>query len=207
MGTCNASIRVMPALASRAASPDVVLTYLKHATAEAHHQVEHAVGLFGLGDRTGYELYLGRLLGFYEPFEPLLENALGERSGLGLEDRRKTPLLHQDLTWLAVDTCALPRCQLLPRFSTRGSALGGLYVVEGATLGGRELLRRHGTSLNVSPRSGAAFLGCYGDQVGERWQAIRAVIAAAAAHETDTTELVEGAASTFEAFARWLRTP
>lgn len=197
----------MPELTSLAASPDVVLAYLKHATAEAHHQVEHTVESFGLGDRTGYELYLGRLLGFYEPFEPLLENALGESLGLGLEERRKTPLLHQDLTWLAVDTCALPRCHLLPRFSTRASALGGLYVVEGATLGGHVLLRRHAAALKVSPGAGAAFLGCYGDQVGERWQAIRVVIAAAAAQDTVTTELVEGAASTFDTFARWLRTP
>ncbi len=198
-GICDASLKVMPVLTPLAGSPDVVLAYLKHATADAHHQVEHAVESFGLGERSGYELYLGRLLGFYEPFEPLLERALGTN----LEERRKTPLLQQDLTWLAVDTCALPRCHRLPEFSTRASAIGGLYVIEGATLGGRVLLRRYGASLKVTPGSGAAFLGCYGDQLGERWQATRAVIAAAAAHET-VTALVEGAASTFDTFAHWL---
>jgi heme oxygenase len=187
--------------------PEEKLARLKEATADAHCRVEEAVGLFQANERAGYERYLGRLLGFYEPFEPALEDALGDLPGLGLEERRKTPLLHQDLTWLQVDTRGLPRCRELPRFSTPARALGGLYVVEGATLGGRVQLRRLRDSLGISPTAGAAFLGCYGDDLNARWQSARETIAACARKETAVRMILAGASETFEAFGRWLRIP
>lgn len=190
-----------------AASPQPCLLRLRHATADAHRRVENVVALFGTDERAGYERYLGRLLGLYEPLEPLLERGLGDLRGLSWDARRKTPALQRDLSWLEVDTRRLPRCTNLPCFSTLAFALGGLYVVEGATLGGRAQLRRLERSLGVSPAAGAAFLGCYGDDVDARWQGTRAILAAAATDERVAREIHAGATATFEAFERWLRTP
>jgi len=183
------------------------LSRLKQATADAHRAVEGAVSLFTPTRRAGYGRYLGRLLGFYEPFEPLLEQGLGTLPELGMEARRKAPLLHRDLAWLEIDPRRLPRCRQLPRFPNRARALGGLYVIEGATLGGRVQLRQLADSLGVSPAAGAAFLSCYGDELAARWAAARAVITDGAGEETAVREIVDGAAVTFEALERWLRTP
>jgi heme oxygenase len=184
-----------------------VLTRLKEATAEAHRQVEGAVGLFAPTERAGYERYLARLLGFYEPFEPALERGLGDLPELGLDARRKVPLLRRDLAWLGVDSRVPPRCDDLPCFSSRALALGGLYVIEGATLGGQVQLRRVAASLGVSRAGGAAFFGCYGEDAAARWQAARSVIAAGAREAGAAREILDGAVATFEAFERWLRTP
>jgi len=60
------------------------------------------------------------------------------------ESRRKLPLLSQDLVALgasAEELDRLPRCQGLPACDEPAAAMGYLYVMEGATLGGQMLLR------------------------------------------------------------------
>lgn len=188
------------------ASSQPTLLRLKHATADAHRRVEAAVGLFNPRERGGYARYLGRLLGLYEPLEPLLERVLGGVPGRGWVACRKTRALQRDLTWLEVDMGGLPRCNDLPCLPTRAYALGGLYVVEGATLGGRAQLRMLGDSLGVSRAAGAAFLGSYGEDVDARWQTTRSTIVAAAIRDRAEPEILAGACATFEAFDRWLRT-
>ena len=169
---------------------------------------EETVGRFDLaGDRAAYAHYLGRLLGFYEPLEPSLDHFLQELPGFDLESRRKAPLLQMDLAWLGVDARLLPRCAVLPRVSTRASALGVLYVIEGATLGGRVQLGRLGERLGISRAAGAAFLGCYGDDVDAQWQAVRDTITVATVDEAAVLEAIGGACATFEALDGWLRDP
>jgi heme oxygenase len=189
-------------------STRATLSRLKRATAPAHIRLEETAGRFARAhDRAGYARYLGRLLGFYEPLEPLLDRFLRELPGLDLESRRKAPLLQTDLAWLGVDARLLPRCEELPSVSTRACALGVLYVIEGATLGGRVQLSRLGEPLGVSRAGGAAYLGCYGNDVDAQWQAVRDTIAAAAIDEAAVREAVRGACATFEALDGWLRSP
>ena len=184
------------------------LSRLKRATAPAHLRLEETVGRFGLaGGRAAYARYLGRLLGFYEPLEPPLDRFLRELPGFDPASRRKAPLLQTDLAWLGVDARLLPRAEELPRVSTRAFALGVLYVIEGATLGGRVQLRRLGERLGISRAGGAAYLGCYGDDVDAQWQAVRDAITVAAIDEAAVREAIRGACATFDALDGWLRTP
>mgnify|MGYP000852622392 CR=1 FL=1 len=107
-----------------------------------------------------------RLYGFYEPLEAGL-GALpdGSAAGFDFSRRRKTPLLVRDLQslgWRAGDIECLPLRRNLPRVDGFGRALGALYVVEGAMLGGQIPSRHFKTTLDLTPVNGAAFYAGYG---------------------------------------------
>jgi Heme oxygenase len=154
--------------------------------------------------REAYAAHLARLYGFYLPLEDALRRHVAAReAGVG-ERRRKTPLLACDLAVLGVDTARLPLCDALPPLEKEEEAMGCLYVVEGASLGGQIISRILRQRLDIGPRNGAAFYNGYGDETPAMWEAFRSYLEAYAHDEARQEAVIGAARATFEALGAWL---
>ena len=183
------------------------LSRLKEATKPDHEATEQTVDL-GSRAKTpeGYRALLGRFLGFYESAEARLAPVLGEMAGLNFADRRKTELIKADLRVLGFDDAAidaLPRYMGLERLSDIPTALGSMYVLEGATLGGQYVSKHIQSILDVRPGEGCSFFNSYGDNVGPMWKAFKDILSTSAESDLDQTTLIASARDTFRHFNEW----
>lgn len=195
-----------PAPSSRRSLRCAILERLKIETAADHAAIEEATGV--LSPRlslAGYRAYLASTFGYYDVVEPRLREA-GVWPALKLPagERQKLPLLRRDLRALgATELASLPRCEAPPEWRTLARAIGGAYVLEGSTLGGR-VISRH-----VQQRFGSAvprsFLECHGARTGELWQAFREALCRFASSRELEAGIIDGARTTFQSFTRWLR--
>jgi heme oxygenase len=80
---------------------------------------------------------------------------------------------------------------------------GGLYVTEGATLGGQIISRQLEQMLGLSARRGAAFFTSYGLQVGSMWRSFCATLQAHTPAEKEDL-VVDAAKQTFVCMHQWL---
>lgn len=193
----------------------MILRRLRNETREAHARVERRLDLAdGLDDELTLARYTGRLarlLGFYAP----LEEQLGARSdwaalGVDFDQRRKAHLLRRDLAALGVGGAAIaatPQCHRLPATAAATQALGCLYVVEGATLGGQVLRRRIGPRLGLTADRGLAFFSNYGDAAAGMWRAFGEALERFSGDGSHDDAVVAAARATFDAFEAWLASP
>jgi heme oxygenase len=186
-----------------------ILARLRRETAEQHARVEAMLPLLDAGlTRDAYRRVLAAFYGYHRPLEPALWSAPGlDALGLRAAERRKVPLLERDLRALGLDAAALsvlPDCARLPDVGTLPRAVGCLYVLEGATLGGRVIERRLARTLGVDAARGGAFFASYGERVGPMWVAYRAAAARYAEEGGDENAVVAAAVETFASLARWL---
>lgn len=186
-----------------------ILAELRAATGEAHGQLERAVEMEKRAAEVGrYAGLLEKFHGFYAPLEARLLALPGwSESGLDLGERRKTPSLARDLAALGrtqEEIAALPRCEALPRVDNLARGFGCAYVLEGATLGGRQItaMLRDGPV----PAGARTFFASYGPNVGERWREFTAALErfAAAARPEMRSDIVAAAGETFSAMQRWI---
>jgi heme oxygenase (biliverdin-IX-beta and delta-forming) len=181
---------------------------LKRETQDLHRRVEQAVDIESVcTDLYSYRALLSRLLGYYEPLEALLGGFSWHFTGLDFSARRKSALLRRDLAMLGLsdaEQAALPRCNALPRPRSMAGALGVMYVLEGATLGGQVVLRAIDIHLRLGAHSGAAFHAGYGAHNGSMWHSFKQ----AATRQLDSTEhlhaAVQAARETFLSYETWL---
>lgn len=151
-----------------------------------------------------YRAYLERTFGFYRVVEHRLCRArVWEELGLSAAARLKLPLLLRDLEELGVaEPLRLPECEASPEWPGLAEAVGGAYVLEGSTLGGRVIARhlrqRFGEEV---PRH---FLEGYSAQTGAYWQNFRASVLLFAISDEVQEGVIAGARSTSVAFHRWL---
>ncbi|MDB4946989.1 MAG: bphO [Labilithrix sp.] len=183
---------------------------LRASTQAAHARIEAALPL--MSPSLTRETYLGLLegfFGFHAPIEPaLLSLVFANDAVFAEDDRRKVPLLLADLCALgrtAAEVAALPRCADLPCVTSLSQALGVLYVLEGATLGGRIIVRHLHERLALGPTTGAAFFGGYGDRTGSMWK--RFCLHVDASLLVDTEEAVSAAVETFDKLLVWVAAP
>ncbi|UZE49010.1 biliverdin-producing heme oxygenase [Rhodopseudomonas sp. P2A-2r] len=181
---------------------------LRQRTAPLHREIEVLLRLPGaICNRGDYQDWLGRFLGFYDPLEHSLAKFAGWDSlGLLTPPRHHSCALVDDLVGLGVDPRELPRASpaLVPDLPTFAHAIGALYVIEGAALGGRMILR------DIEPRIGAAiagttqFFGGRGGAVGPAWQEFRLALDEFGYMEPEhCVEVVDGAQRTFRAMMVW----
>lgn len=169
---------------------------LRRATEDAHLRL-HALDPFarlaagGIG-RAEYAALLRRLLGFQLAVEARLAAAPSLAPyGLDIAGRRRSAVIRADLAALGEPEEA-PEPAALPAFGSAAAALGCLYVVEGATLGGRMLAR--GLDHLLDGPAGRRFL----EGEGAMWRET----AAALERCEDRDAMTEGANATFAAFER-----
>ena len=187
-----------------------VLDRLKAQTRAEHVAMEATLDLMrddlSLAD---YRRLLERYLGFYAPVEArlawvLASVAIARLDGLEFETRRKLPLLQADLAALGGPAAAtLAVCDALPPLHTPAQAMGCLYVLEGATLGGMVIGRHVQRTLGLTPDCGARFFHGNGARTAEEWRAFRAVLAGFAASPASADAVVESANETFQSLRHW----
>jgi heme oxygenase len=189
-------------------APTPVLERIRDVTRPFHRSLEQASALMR-PDVTAddYRCYLTKLLGFHAPVELML-NGLAIRHGLdmALAGRRKTPLIVQDLAALGLSRAsaeAVPWSPWLPKPVGVGGLLGCAYVLEGATLGSKILLRRLGRWL-PEVAGASRYLNCYGDAVGELWHAFLALFELHVVGRAEQDAAVVASHETAQSLWAWL---
>ena len=195
-------------------APSSILSRLRMETRDEHNAVEQVLDLMSPSlTRDGYLQRLARFYGFYAPLEKALkrrgERQNGERhlssdTRLALALRlNKTALLQLDLQHLGVDTDNLALCRNLPPLETQADVLGCLYVMEGATLGGRLITQHIRTTLGITPATGGRFFDGYGDDTGAMWHGMRELLVNSAPDSDTQDAMVGSAIATFSGLRRW----
>lgn len=202
--TQRALLHGMPPVQSPPAAPSV-LNDLRAGTHTLHVALEQRLPFFSdTLDLEYYTCLLSAYFGFYQALEDRLTHSAFIPSGFDLAARLKTPALVQDLRALGVDPHALPRCQHLPTVRSEAQALGVLYVLEGATLGGNVLRKRVAEHLGLDADNGGAFLFVYGEDTGQHWKAFIEFLGSVPLDATGRSEAAQAACSTFSCFEQWL---
>lgn len=199
---------VPPALSSS------ILARLRLETRREHSAVERAVDLMGSTlTRAAYTQTLVQFYGFYAPLEAALQthcaqgddcfpDASASPSMLFLR-MNKTRLLWQDLCHLQTDTDNLPLCRDLPSVQSWDQALGCLYVLEGATLGGRLITQHIQATLGIMPATGGSFFDGYAGDTARMWRAMRQILVRCAVDVQVENAMVASAISTFTRLQHW----
>lgn len=184
---------------------------LKQGTRSYHDALERKMApLLGTISILTYMALLQKLFGFYKPLEERIAALPGSHNlPVDFGRRQKAPLLARDLLWLKVtqpQLSLLPRCERLPEVKSITQALGCLYVLEGATLGGQIIGRHLKKNLALDEGRGCAFFCSYGDEVGLMWKSFRETLSSHCSKhgKTEEEQLVTSACETFVSLDYWL---
>ena len=194
-----------------------ILTRLRLETRAEHDAVERVLDLMGAAlTREAYRRRLEQFYGFYGPLEAALksrcdtkaedadESNLSGATLSALASRlTKTAHLRQDLHHLGVLTDDLPLCRRLPSLATQAEVLGCLYVMEGATLGGRMITQHVLVTLGITPTTGGSFFYGYAGDTGKLWQAMRHFLVSCAVDTQTEDAIVANAIATFACLRGW----
>lgn len=192
--------------------PDIeimsTIVALRCATSLSHQHLERRLDVKSrFTDPRAYRMHIERMWGFCAAFEHSLAAASFGGALPDYESRRKVPLLARDLHSLGADAGAiasLAQCQTMPRPCDPASAFGCLYVLEGATLGGRTLLPLVQSRLGHTAEHGAAYLASYGDAVTMMWRDFGLALDRWCEDAERRSSAARFAVLTFDALADWL---
>jgi heme oxygenase len=181
---------------------------LRAATRSHHEAVEAVVAILeSTASLDDYRRVLERMWGFYEPLERELARADWRGSGIDIDRRRKSRLIELDLRDLGHDgdlAETLPRCAALPRIAPAPRGFGVLYVIEGATLGGRVILRELGPKFGIGPAFAGRFHASYGSQVGSMWRGFTEALESVGRDRASVAAIEAAAIETFVVMHDWL---
>ncbi len=181
---------------------------LREATWHSHQRLEKRLDVkHRFSSLPLYCDHLQRMYGFCRALEHSIEPAHLDRALEDYPARRKLPLLERDLHALGLDgtaVAALPTCTALPACEEPETAFGCLYVLEGATLGGRTLLPRIRSHLGLTAERGATFLASYGTEVDTMWHRFGAALDCWCASAQRSASAARAAIRTFEVLEDWL---
>ena len=186
-----------------------LLQRLRGETAPLHAAVEQRVRILDADAHAGtYRDYLAALLGFHRPLEARIRDAEGIDGFLcRFTPVWKTPVLASDLRALGVGDAAVAAmrdCRSVPAQRTPAFTLGCMYVLEGATLGGRVIHHQLSRRMPDTMARASSYLRVYGDATVASWRAFTAALEDHAAGEPQQAEAVAGATATFASLLTWL---
>lgn len=188
-------------------APVLLSAELRARTATAHQRLENALGLpYSILSAGDYADWLGRFLGLYEPLEGALASFRDWPSFTAARLQSQSARIRCDLAAMGVDARAMPRAStsLLPALPTFPHAVGALYVMEGAKLGGRIILRDLDARLGAGIGGARSFFGGRGEAVPPEWIAFRAALDRFGIERPRVRgDVVRGAERTFEAMRVW----
>ena len=190
-------------VAPAATSPSV-LTRLRLETRGEHDAVERVLNLMDTAlTEAAYRQRLAQFYGFYAPLEAALQTRCAPQLATLLTRLNKTTLLRQDLQQLGVSTADLPLCRHLPPIQTQAEVWGCLYVMEGATLGGRLITQHVQATFGIMPTTGGSFFEGYGPDTGKMWQGMRQLLLSGAVDTPTENAIVANAIATFASLRGW----
>lgn len=149
---------------------------IKASTAPLHARLEQALfaaaimdGSFTLAD---YNKVLQVNYFVHQLLEPIIFEALGERTGREIEltKRKKLPALETDMKVSGINLSPdQHKAVNQPSFRDEVEALGALYVLEGATLGGQVIVKqlKKNDSFSTLP---LAYYNVYSERTGVMWK-------------------------------------
>lgn len=180
-----------------------LLAELRRATHTLHVRTERVPALARLVAPdvrpSEYAAALTLMWGFYAP----LEQRLGVPRAGAYRYRPRAAALRADLAQQHIDAEGLARCHDVPVLSSDEARWGCLYVLEGASLGGRVIFKHVTRTLpELSPHALTFFAG--DDLPGASWRSYVSALDAQSGG-WDTGVVVESAVTTFEALCRWMR--
>jgi heme oxygenase len=185
-------------------------SHLLEATRAAHARLESILPLASpqLTLRE-YSNVLRTFLSIYTVLEAQIELHGPElaRWDVDWPRRRKLPLLLRDAEALAAMAPAVwpaPSPDAVLRLLTPSHAMGCLYVLEGATLGGKVIARNVRRVLGLGPDNGASFFDSYGSAAATSWQAFCAALERCLPDEASRAQAADAATATFRLFAERL---
>jgi heme oxygenase (biliverdin-IX-beta and delta-forming) len=188
--------------------PPSILSRLRLETRSEHDAAEKLLDLMGCSlTHDRYRQRLEQFYGFYAPLERALLTRCDsqlERTGWALAARlNKTAHLGQDLQYLGVSIEDVPLCLQLPPLQTQADVLGCLYVLEGATLGGRIISQHTNATLGITPTTGGRFFEGYAGDTAKMWQALRQMLLHLAVDTHTENGMVASAVATFAGLRNW----
>ena len=175
---------------------------LKHETSAEHDRVEQSMRVMDEHlDTAAYLAILRRLYGFVLGWESWAAQSTCATVQMLLRSRRRSEMLHADLVHfsskLPSHTYPGPRLSL----SSLAQVLGGMYVMEGSTLGGQYIARHVEAILVLSPGSGDAFFRGYGETTGSMWREVKEALVELP--DAKTEEVIHAARTLFHDFTEW----
>ncbi len=186
-----------------------IVAKLRQETSEAHLSIEQSPPMRAIFADTytlaEYHRLLQHLFVFYSPFERAVFDTLSPPLAAELGSRKKTGWLRQDLE--AAGEGSQPQMVApVPRFESDEERMGALYVLEGATLGGKLIRKRLLGHFGGDVSETLHFYSGYGAQAGAQWTSFRAILARLFDHADASTQsrVVRGANVTFAALEKWL---
>jgi heme oxygenase (biliverdin-IX-beta and delta-forming) len=183
-----------------------VLHRLRTATAADHERVEATLDLLDPAlDRARLARAMTALHGFWAAAEAGLARWAArhpdDADRLDWSRRRRAHLYEADLRALAAPPS--PRRPALPDVVDTDGALGRMYVLEGATLGGT-FIDRHLSTLPALTGVRLQAFSPYGERTGAMWHAYRGATRAHVAASGDAGRVVDAACDTFATLADWV---
>ena len=183
-----------------------VLDVLRTATRDQHARLESRFDLESrLSSRDQYTRLLEGYLGLYRPFESRLARQPHDLlARIVWPDRRRTPLLEQDLRHLgltAAEINNIPECDSLPPLDDPDSLWGALYVIEGSNLGGQIIYRQIESRLALDRDNGVSFFFSDGADTGLVWKRFISLLEE---HVSNPERAANAACAMFGLFERWL---
>lgn len=179
--------------------------FLKDATADAHAALEAHPLMTRLAHAPTRGVLidaLSRQAGWYAAIEPAIDRRLGHCRPPDMAERRKTPLIRADLAALGVAFDDIPTCDKIPAIVDAEGALGALYVLEGASLGGAIL---SGTLTDVLGEDVPhRFFDPYGRDRSIRWRRFLDHMEQCLQRPEGRRIAAESALATFESLLAWL---
>lgn len=181
---------------------------LKAETKQQHNQLEQLMFVGDIMSRTlTIEQYRNLTITNYlihKQYENLIHAALSAATAnqLDLAKREKTASLLADLKELDVDTNELEdkNATALLNDPTEAYALGAMYVLEGATLGGSVIYKQLKLNQNFEDGFNFNYYTIYGKELISKWQNFLQVVNALP--ETDHQHAINGANMMFEQIAQ-----
>jgi heme oxygenase len=184
----------------------MMIKYLRESTETLHLELERI--LFIRIEQTstpdGYINLLQLFYGYYYPLEQYIAAHLDTSFPGGFEQRRKAPLLLQDMAAIngaPVDDPS-PLCTDIPEITDAVQALGALYALEGAALEGpviSQILTR-----NVPDIANAlSFFEGYGSNTQAMWESLEHYLDGYNGTDAQKARLIQSAADTFLRFKSW----
>ncbi len=178
------------------------LQKLRSKTANSHQLIEQnsASQLLMSQDVTipQYAQYLKSMQGFVYGFEKEVFLLLMHYPLLQLDERRKAHLIQEDLAMLnytAVQPYASDEL-FNANYQTVPAALGGMYVLEGSTLGGQIINKHLLHTLGNSVAGKTTYLIAYAGQTGSMWKSFLKLLCEAATTSNEE-EIIDSAVNTF----------
>jgi heme oxygenase len=201
-----AALRMLDTLTQHA-RPARRLALLRSRTGALHASIERVPAMTRLLapdlSVAEYAVVLQAMHAFHAALEPVVSAELCGHPVSALLDGGRIAALSLDLGWLGV--AAVPARPALPRLDGAAAALGALYVIEGASLGGRVIARRVADHLGVIMGFGGSFYGGVSAEMARRrWGLLTAALDGASGDGAFDEQMVAGACGTFRCLEAWL---